>query len=195
MSTPETSTPETTTGPDDAPLLVRAALAVEQEARLDPLVHTLRPWARTLVDGPLRQWLLLGRPLGHALHPVLTDAPLGLWTSASALDLLAGKDARPAARRLVGLGLLTAVPTAVTGAAEWSRTRERDARVGVAHAAGNSVGMVLYTASWLARRRDRHVLGSVLALAGAGVAAASGFLGAHLAVARDVGTRSPEFDD
>ncbi|NCT92693.1 (2Fe-2S)-binding protein [Cellulomonas sp. APG4] len=193
MSTSETTRPAPAHAADAPPLLVRASLAVERAQALDPLVETAQPWARALVDGPVRQWLLLGRPLGHALHPVLTDAPLGLWMSASALDLLAGPDARPAARRLVGLGVLSAVPTALTGAAEWSRTRDRDARVGVAHAVGNSVGLALYGASWLARRRGRHVLGATLALAGAGVAGASGYLGAHLAVARDVGSRDPAF--
>lgn len=112
MSTPETNSPTPTPPSDGTPsdgttpdptLLVRLAQAVEAEERLDPVVHALRPWARTLVDGPVRRWLLLGRPLGHALHPVLTDAPLGLWMSASSLDLLAGAEARPAARRLVGL--------------------------------------------------------------------------------------------
>src|SRR5690606_8609173 len=150
--------------------------------------------ARTLVDGPLRAWLLLGRPMGHALHPLLTDVPIGAWMSATVLDL-SGPGARSAARRLVGLGILAAVPTALTGLAAWSRTSRRDARVGVLHAAGNSVGLVLATASWLARRRDHHALGAVLGLGVLGAVGASGFLGAHLSIARSVGTRDPEFDD
>ncbi|MDP8927642.1 MAG: hypothetical protein M3O70_03450, partial [Actinomycetota bacterium] len=30
--------------------------------------------------------VLRGRWLGHPLHPVLTDVPIGLWTSAVVLD-------------------------------------------------------------------------------------------------------------
>ena len=33
--------------------------------------------------------LLRGRPLGHALHPALTDLPIGFWTSAAVLDVVA----------------------------------------------------------------------------------------------------------
>jgi hypothetical protein len=32
-----------------------------------------------------------GSWLGHPLHPVLTDLPIGFWTSALALDVFAGR--------------------------------------------------------------------------------------------------------
>lgn len=179
---------------DDRPVLVHVARAVEEADELDPAVDALRPVATALVDGPWRRWLLLGRPLGHALHPLLTDVPMGAWMSASFLDL-AGPGSQAAARRLVGVGVLAAVPTAITGLAEWSGTSRRDARVGVVHAAGNGVGLALAAASWMARRRDHHALGAVLGLGVLGAVGVSGFLGAHLSIARGVGSRDPEFED
>ena len=91
---------------------VPAALAwtrrLESLSALDPVVRTVRPLADALVADPARRDLLRGAWLGHPLHPVLTDLPIGLWTSATVLDLVGGRSARPAATRLVGLGLLAA---------------------------------------------------------------------------------------
>ena len=62
------------------------------------------------------------------LHPMLTDLPIGCWTSAFVLDIVGGKKSRPAAQLLVGLGVLSALPTAASGAADWSDTGGRAAR-------------------------------------------------------------------
>lgn len=177
----------------DRPPLVDLARRIEEDQRLDSLVSALRPAARALVSDPGRRALLLGKQLGHAVHPVLTDAPLGAWMSASVLDLVGGRAARPAARRLVGFGLLTAVPTALTGLAEWSHTTERESRVGVVHAASNSAALMLYGASWLSRRRGHHLKGTALALAGAMTSSVGGYLGGHLAIARNAASRDPAF--
>lgn len=177
---------------DEEPLLVRLTHLVEDDERLDGLVAALKPLAERLQEVPGAD-LLRGRPMGHALHPVLTDAPLGAWMSAGLLDLLRPHGTRDAARVLTGLGVLTAVPTAVTGLVEWGRTEGRDSRTGVAHAAGNSVALTVFAASWLARRRGHHGRGVALGLLGLGIGAASGYLGAHLAIARDVGSRHASF--
>lgn len=175
------------------PPLVGVARALEGETRLDGAVHALRPVADALVADDTRRDLLLGRQMGHALHPLLTDAPIGAWASAVLLDLVGGEDSRAAAQRLVGIGILSAVPTALTGLAEWAHLGERDARVGVAHAAGNSVALGLFSASWFARRRGDHARGVSLGLAGVAAIAVSGFLGAHLAIARNVNSRDAAF--
>src|SRR5699024_862921 len=65
---------------------------------------------------------LTGTWLGHPLHPLLTDLPIGLWTGASFLDVFGGKKGAPAAQKLVGLGILAAIPTAATGESDWSDT-------------------------------------------------------------------------
>src|SRR5687768_15746292 len=55
--------------------------------------------------------------LGHPLHPVFTDLPLGAWTTALALDAAAGDDPgmRRAATFAMGVGLAGALGAAVTG--------------------------------------------------------------------------------
>lgn len=55
----------------------------------------------------------------------------------------------------------------------------------------NSAWLVLYTASWLARRRGRHVRGALLGEVGYGVVNVGGFFGGHLTEARKVGSRHP----
>lgn len=180
---------------DDEPVAVRLVRRLEEDGRLDALAERLAGVSRRLTASPAVRDVLLGRESGHAMHPWLTDVPIGSWTSASVLDLAGGPAARPAARRLVGLGVLAAVPTALTGLAELEHADGRARRVGAVHAAGNGVALVLYAASWLARRREHHARGAVLALAGATVASASGYLGGHLAIARNVGSRGAAFAD
>ncbi|MEA2828291.1 MAG: hypothetical protein QOG43_2730 [Actinomycetota bacterium] len=125
--------------------------------------------------------LLSGTWLGHPLHPMLTDLPIGFWTSAMAVDFLGGRKGHRAADRLVALGVLTALPTAAAGLADWSDTIGEDKRLGVAHAAGNVVAVGLYGWSWVARKRGRRVKGVTLGVLGAAAATAGAYLGGHLA--------------
>lgn len=124
--------------------------------------------------------LLSGSWLGHTLHPMLTDLPIGFWTSSFMLDVVGGRRARPASRQLVALGVLSALPTAAAGAADWSDTDGPARRVGLVHAVSNSVALTAYAASWLARRRGQHWKGVALGMAGATAASAGGHLGGHL---------------
>ncbi|GAA2723420.1 DUF2231 domain-containing protein [Cellulomonas aerilata] len=188
-----TSTPEAGDA-GSRPAMVEAMLRLEHAEALDRWVDRLAPAAAALVRDQKVADLLHGRAAGHAAHPVLTDVPIGTWTSAFLLDLIGGRRSRPAARRLIGAGILAAVPTAVTGLAEWAATSDQPSRrVGVVHAAANTVGLVLYTASYRARGRGHHLRGVVLSLAGLGVVGGSGYLGAHLSLARKVATRDPAF--
>lgn len=166
---------------------------LEESTTLDPVVSAVRPLADALVAQPVVRDLLRGAWLGHALHPVMTDAPVGFWVSATVLDLVGGPDARPSAQRLVGLGLLLAGPTAWTGWAEWTTSGPREQRVGVVHATANGAAVALYLASWAARRGDRHGRGVALGLAATSVLGLGGYLGGHLASARKVGSHHPAF--
>lgn len=105
---------------------------------------------------------------------------------------LTGTD-RAAARRLVALGLLSAVPAAITGTNDWLTTSGAERRVGLVHAALNDAALLTYGASWLARRRGRHARGVALALAGFGLAGLAGWLGGHLAYALGVGVDTTAF--
>lgn len=178
--------------PDAAqpPLPARIAVALENDERLDPAVDAFGELTAPL-GAPGLGDVLRGAWLGHALHPSLTDVPLGLWTAASVLDLVGGPSARPAAQRLLGVGLLSAAPTVASGWAEWHRSDRPAQRVGVAHAALNVAAIGLYAGSWAARRGDRHRLGVLLGLVGSGAAGAAGYLGGHLAAVRKVSTVHP----
>src|SRR5947207_6791053 len=84
---------------------------------------------------------LHGTWLGHPLHPVLTDVPIGAWTSALFLDAFGLRRAADAA---VGLGILGAIPTAVAGLADWSDTAGKSRKVGLMHAVVNTIGLSTY---------------------------------------------------
>ena len=167
----------------------RLVQAVEQAKALDPVVGVATASIRKVLPrGPVKD-ALHGTWLGHQLHPVLVAGPIGLWVGATVLDLTAGADGRRSAQRLVGAGLLAALPTAAAGAADWSElgSAKKPLRVGLVHAAVNDVVLVLYAASWLARRRGEHGRARALALAGAGGLGVGGYLGGHLAYAQAVG--------
>lgn len=162
---------------------------LEQAERLDPLVEKVTEAVNSaLPQGPVKD-ALHGRWVGHPLHPLLVAVPIGMWSGASLLDLLAGEQSRPAARRLVGAGLLVALPTAASGYADWSELglAKRPRRVGLVHAGVNWVALGLYGASWWARGRGGQRRGRRLALLGAGALSVGGYLGGHLAYSQGVG--------
>jgi uncharacterized membrane protein len=175
------------------PLPARATVSLENDSRLDGAVKTMTEVMAPLDDSPTGD-ALRGTWLGHALHPVLTDLPLGMFTATSVLDVFGGAGSRDAAQRLLGVGLLGAAPTAVTGWAEWTRAERPAQRVGVAHAALNVAAIALYAGSWAARRGGRHRFGAVLATGGAGFLSAAAYLGGHLTTVRKVSSRHPAFD-
>jgi nitrite reductase/ring-hydroxylating ferredoxin subunit len=162
---------------------------IEQAKALDPAVDAVtKAYNTVLPRGPVKD-ALHGTWLGHQLHPMLIAGPIGLWSSAVLLDLTAGSEGRDAARRLVGAGVLAVLPTAASGAADWSELglAKRPKRVGLVHAAANNVTALLFAASWLARRRGDHARGRALALAGTAGLAVGGYLGGHLSYAQGVG--------
>lgn len=185
-----TSTPDVlprSPGAVQAPLPTRFALAVERWPVADRLATALGPLAAPLGEGHLGD-LLRDRVLGHALHPALTDLPLGAWTAAAVLDVRGRREERRAATAFEALGVLATVPTALTGLAEWTRTDGADRRVGATHAAANTVALALHVLSWAARRSGRHHLGVGAATAAHGVVGVSALLGGHLTMARKVGS-------
>src|SRR5690606_8880973 len=93
---------------DRQPAIASAATAVQGAAR--------RAWQATGDSGRPLQDALHGRWLGHPLHPMLTDATIGFWMTASFLDTLEGFGKRsmaPAADVATAAGLLSSIPTAL----------------------------------------------------------------------------------
>jgi len=170
-----------------SPRSIRSAVEwVERSEAVDRLVARLEPVADKVARGGRRP-ILEGRWLGHAVHPLLTDFPLGCWIGATLLDLVGGRRGRKAARRLVGAGVLAAVPTAAAGLADWRLVGDPETRrVGAVHAVGGALTTLLYARSWLLRWR--HPVAGALAGAVAGVAAVTtGFVGGHLTLVRQAG--------
>lgn len=178
---------------EQPPRIVRWTLALEDTAALDRPVQAVEPFVRRWFGSGARASVLRGEWLGHAVHPLLTDAVVGTWTSASLLDAIGGRDSSSSAQRLIGVGLLAAGPTAWTGWSEWSAAGPREKRVGLVHAVTNGVVIGVYTASWMARRRGRHSTGVRLALAGAAVSGVGAYLGGHLTEARKLSSRHPAY--
>ncbi|MCT1617212.1 hypothetical protein GKZ75_13110 [Kocuria indica] len=168
---------------------------VEGSSALDPLVSSADSVATAVAGNPTVRDLLQGKQVGHALHPLLIEVPMGTWMSALVLDLMGGRDSARAARVLTGVGVLSAVPSALTGWAEYHGLQNRDKRVAVIHAGSNGLATGLQLASWVARRTGRHGLGRVLALGGMSAASLGGYLGGHLSVARQVGSRDAAYED
>jgi uncharacterized membrane protein len=143
------------------------------------------------VPGALRRGrvaeALRGRGLGHALHPVLTDLPLGLWMTATVLDVVGLGRWRRASLLLTTTGLVAAVPTVATGLAEWEGIPGQDRSTAALHASANGVAATLFAASAAAKARHRSGLGALLSVTGALASSVGGYLGGHLAFARSVG--------
>jgi uncharacterized membrane protein len=171
--------------------LVEAVQTVERSAALERAASTLDALVTPLRRRPALWGLLRGRPIGHALHPLLTDVPLGLWMATNCLDVFGGRRARPAATRLLALGMVAAVPTAVAGVAEWHGSAGAPRRVGVAHAMLSGSATALYGASLAARLADERRGAVALGLAGGVVATAGGYLGGHLSLVHGVGVGEP----
>jgi uncharacterized membrane protein len=154
----------------------------------EPLDRVTEPLARAMraVPAPARR-LLAGEWLGHPLHPMLTDLPIGFWTTAWLLDLVGGRRSARVATAMVGLGVATALPTAAAGLVDWAELSPEKRRPGVVHASANIAATALYGLSFAARVRGRRFRGVALGMAGAAAATAGGYLGGHLVF----GTKAP----
>lgn len=129
--------------------------------------------------------------LGHPLHPVLTDVPLGAWTTAIALD--AGEAVTGdhgygrAADFALGLGLVAAVGAAITGLTDWSETSGRSRREGLLHGLLNITATTCVATSYALRRSGSRSAGHITALAGYGIALAAAYLGGDLVYKERIG--------
>ena len=152
---------------EEAPWLEKASVAVN--SLLEPVLA--REEAGPVLD------FLHGRWLGHALHPVLSDLPIGLWTGSILLDRLG---ARRSAVTLNAAGSAAAVATAVTGVADWTVTDGRERRLGLFHGLANGLALTLQIASLAGRpalgRRRARALSTLGWLAGLGAAYIGGEL-------------------
>lgn len=158
---------------------------LEELSALDPVIEQVRSLAQEALSSRDLRDVLHGVWKGTPLHPVLTDVTIGAFVSAGLLDLLPGN--RTASTLLVLAGVASAVPTAVTGLADWLDLEPDQARVGLVHATLNTVALVAYAASLAQRVRGRQFRGRLLGFAGLAIAGASGHLGGHLSFRQAAG--------
>lgn len=175
-----------------SPLPDRLANWLERRQELDPAAARISAFWTAVPTPPWVRDLLSGRQLGHPLHPAAVLAPAGALLSASALAASGDPSTRPAAHRLLGLGLASAVPAALAGWSDWLDTDGAEKRVGLVHAAVNAAGLSAYAVAWW-RTRDGSRGGRLPVLAGATALGLGGWLGGHLAYAQGVGVDTTAF--
>jgi nitrite reductase/ring-hydroxylating ferredoxin subunit/uncharacterized membrane protein len=157
--------------------------AIAKQDWLEEVADPLQKLVRESLPRELKN-LLHGTWLGHPLHPVLTDIPIGAWSLAMILDAMQLDDAADAA---IGVGLLGAVGSAVTGLTDWSETDDRAKKVGVMHAALNIAATALYAGSFFMRKSKRRQAGVSLSVIAYAISGAAAYLGGHLAFGEQIG--------
>ena len=132
---------------------------------------------------------LHGTWLGHPLHPVLTDIPLGAWTVAIVLDVKGGRNGHEdrAADAAIGVGLAGAVGAAVTGLTDWQHTSSDERRLGLVHGLLNISAATLYATSLALRLRGARTAGRTIGALGFTVSMGAAYLGGNLVYRKRIG--------
>lgn len=164
--------------------------AIERQRWLDApghkLEHALSLMFTTAgAQGRRLQDVLHGTPLGHPLHPALTDVPIGAWTTALVLDVFDMLSPRPegrgqAAQLATGLGVIGGIGAALTGLTDWQHTQDRARRSGLVHGPLNLAALGLNALSWRDRRSGRHTRAHRASALGYCLVLAGGYLGGDL---------------
>jgi nitrite reductase/ring-hydroxylating ferredoxin subunit/uncharacterized membrane protein len=163
---------------------------------LDPVSDVLQGALSSLPKG-VRD-VLDGVWFGVPLHPALTDVPLGSWTAAAAFDAIeavTGDDSMAsAADAAIAVGVLGAVPAALTGMNDWSYLRGDSKRIGTVHAIVNSTGLALNVASLALRRTGNRDAARMLSMVAYGGALFSAHLGGILSFGLGVRVNRTAFE-
>ncbi|MEA2154996.1 MAG: hypothetical protein QOE11_1136 [Solirubrobacteraceae bacterium] len=142
------------------------------------------PVQRFFAARPRLHNALDGTWLGVPLHPVLTDVPLGAWTSALALDAVAAVTgsaaADGAADGALAVGIAGSLPAALTGTSDWRDLIGEERRIATVHGLLNVVGLGLNVASLMQRRRGNRGAGRVLSAAALTISGTAAHLGGEL---------------
>lgn len=168
----------------------------------EPLAERLQPLINRALASPTLRDALDGVWLGAPLHPALTDVPIGAWSAALALDgasVLTGDGAlAEAADRVLAVGVLAAVPAAVTGLSDLRDLIGQSRQVAMVHATLNVIGLTFTTASLVHRQGGHRGLARALSLTGYLISSSAAHLGGKLGyglgirVNRTIGQTMPE---
>ena len=152
----------------------------------DPLYDLLN---KLLQETPLRPLKLLanGTWLQHPLHPLLTDVPVGTWTLAILLDLIALIFALPnfglASGIAIGLGVLAAIAAIATGFSDWMDVDPPEKALGMLHAILNITATILFAIAFFMLWGSNWAItwpNFVVALAGYLIITVGAFVGGDL---------------
>lgn len=168
---------------------------VEKQEWLEPVETGLQKaistaYASAGPSGRKLKTFLNGAWLGHPLHPVLTDVPIGAWTTTMVLDALEGsgrRGYRRGADAALKVGLTGAVFAAITGLTDWQDTDGPARRVGVMHGLLNLTSAGLFAASWAARSGGSRGAGRTLARIGFAISMAAAYLGGNMVYGKQIG--------
>ena len=172
-----------------------AIAMIEEQGWLDEAADKLQPAVLGAFEsagetGQAVKNFLHGKWLGHQLHPVLTDVPVGAWTVAAVLDVmeLAGSEKfGPGADAAISVGLAGAMGAAATGVTDWTALTGSERKVGLMHGLLNVAATALYCGSLVCRSRKARTAGIGLSMLGYTIAAGSAYLGGHLVFNQQVG--------
>jgi len=158
-----------------------ARLVAAQDRWAKPFGDFNHRWL-TALFGPIRPLkdFLNGTWLGHPLHAVLTDAPIGIFAAVILLDVL---NQRIAADVTLVLGVLAMVAAAVAGLADYTDTDETPRTRATLHATLMVVALLVYLASLAVRASgpaDRTVP-IVLSIVGFIIVSAGAYVGGEVA--------------
>ena len=180
-----------------------ALSALTDQPVLDAIAAPLSNAVRGVYEavGPAGRQLknaLHGVWLRHPLHPVLTDVPIGAWTTGLVLDAVAARTGdrgmQRAADVAIAVGLAGAAGAAVTGLTDWSETSGRSRRTGLIHGLLNIAATTLYVAAFALRKNGSRASGQTCALAGYGIAAGSAWLGGNLVYGERIGVTHADIE-
>ena len=139
---------------------------------------------------------LHGTWLGHPFHPVLTEITIGTWFVGGLFDAIGAitrsREARLTGDRLAVIGMGAAIPTALTGLADFSTFPQWSAKPATLHAGLNLANLGLYATSLWERRRGNRNRGLALSWLAQGLTLASAWLGGMLVYKHKVGVDHSE---
>src|SRR5262245_57481981 len=167
----------------DQPALDRGARPVSNAIR--------QAYSRAGDAGQIAKNTMHGVWLGHPLHPVFTDVPIGAWTTGLVLDAVGAirndDGLERAADVAMAVGLVGAAGAAVTGLTDWSETQGRSRRTGLLHGLLNITATALYATAYVLRKSGSRSAGTSCALAGYTIALGAAFLGGDLVYDQRIG--------
>lgn len=165
--------------------LVRIADQPALDRVAGPVSEAIRDaYSRAGEPGQIAKNTLHGVWLGHPLHPVFTDVPIGAWTTGLVLDAVAAtrrdRGMERAADVAMAVGLVGAAASAVTGLTDWSEVDGHSRRIGFVHGLLNIAATALYAVGFALRKNGARSAGTSCAIAGYTIALGSAFLGGDL---------------